>query len=282
MGIFRLLILTLCFLCAQETSAQQYEFGINGYASGYMGDINPRDPFYYTNGGAGLYAQYNVNPTWGWRIAFNQLTLVARDQDFNGSDANQRKLSFINHISELSLLSEFHFFNYSVGGKHKSYSPYLIGGLGLIKHDPFVYYEGNKVTLRSLKLERDKENNPINYTVLAFVIPLGLGFKYNVKGPWTIGVELNYRIVLSDNIDNISGYYPKEDIQQQELPLIKIKNKEGTIRNFDTKDWQFLADPSANYIQNSGTLRGDAKQWDGYMTAGISLTYTMRNTKCTW
>lgn len=247
-----------------------------------MGDLNPTNPFYYTNIGAGLFYKYNFNSTWGLKLAFNQLSISARDQDFKNVMSEHRKLSFNNHISELSLLTEFNYFNYHVGRKRKNYSPYLLGGIGIIKHSPYVNYGGNKFSLRELNIERNKDNNPIDYSLLALVIPLGFGFRYNIKGPWTVGLELNYRMVLSDNIDNISGYYPLDIPQNNELPTIKIKTKEGVFRDFDIKDWQFLTDPSNNYPKKNGTLRGDGKKWDGYMTTNFTLTYTWRNTKCTW
>lgn len=283
MIILRVLILTICILICRDTSAQKYEFGTIGFMTSYMGDINPNNPFNYNGFGGGLFAKYNFNSTWAIRLGFDYLTLSGNDKNSNNSNQQQRNLSFNNHLSELSLLTEFNFFKFSTKRKFRHFTPYLIGGLGIIKHDPFVYYSNNKIYLRELKVERNKQDQPINYSALAFVIPFGLGFKYKWKRNWGIGIEMNYRVALTDNIDNVSGYYPLTmSNSNTTLPRIDIINEDGTKRAFDNSDWLRIADPSTPNLSNKGTLRGDGKKWDGYMTTGITLIYSIQNTKCTW
>lgn len=282
MIILRVFILTICILIFKDTSAQKYEFGTSGYATSYLGDINPHNPFYYTGFGGGIFAKYNFNSTWGIRLDLNYLTLSGNDNKSTNSNQKQRNLAFDNHLSELSLLSEFNFFKFSATRKIRYFTPYLIGGLGIIKHNPFINYSNNKIYLRKLKLERNKQDQPINYSALALIIPLGLGFKYKWKRNWGIGIELNYRIALTDNIDNISGYYPKDILSSTSLPNIKLKNADGTIRLIDNSDLLKLTDPSNNTFNRRGTLRGDGKRWDGYMTTGFRITYSIHSTKCRW
>lgn len=279
---FRLFILTVSILLSQEISAQTYELGAAGYATGYMGDINTSDLLYYKGAGAGIFVKYAINPTWGLRLAFNHLSVKANDSDFNNSNQIRRNLSFHNNLSELSLLTDFQFLKFETGNSKNRFTPYLLAGVGIVRHDPFLYYADSKIYLRSLGLEQDKDNNPMSYTALAFIIPFGLGFKYNIKGPWTVGIESIYRVAFTDNIDNVSGYYRDHIPSANDLPNITINNADGTIRSFDDHDWQFLGDPSNNYPKNIRTLRGDGKKWDGYMTTGLTLTYTWKSTACAW
>ncbi|ERJ59704.1 hypothetical protein M472_13065 [Sphingobacterium paucimobilis HER1398] len=251
--------------------AQQYEFGISGVGSGYMGDINTSNPFYFKNIGGGLFAKYNLNPTWGIRLGYNHLYLSAGDRDF--STQKYRDLQFNNAISELAITAEFNFFRYIAGRELNRYTPYILAGLAGIMHDPFLNYDSKKVLLRELKLEVDKEGTPVKYSKFAFSIPVGAGFKYNIKGPWSIGAEIVYRMALSDNIDGIGEYYSSEDAIELPSP-----NK----NNLTKEDLIFLADPSRNLDLNQGRARGDGKKFDGYMTAGITLTYTIISKKCYW
>jgi len=275
---YRLFILTVFILLSGKISAQRFETGGIGYVTSYMGDLNPSDVFYYKDYGLGIYTKYNLNDTWGIRLGINQLRLAANDKDFN----NGRNLSFQNNITELSLLSEFHFFNFKTEGKTSKFTPYVIGGLGIIKHDPYLYYKEKKFYLRTLKLEQDKSGENIHYSIFAFIIPLGLGFKYHIKGPWILGAECNYRIAFTNSIDNVSGYYSEEIPVAQNLPRVNVKNDDGSISTFNKNDWEFLTDPSNEYPKNIRTLRGNGKSWDGYLTTGLTLAYTWKSTACKW
>lgn len=241
--------------------AQQYEFGVSGVTTGYMGDINSTNPFYFKNLGGGLFAKYNFDPTWGVKIGFNHLYISGSDTDFKET----RGLFFNNQVSELALTGEFNFFKYIPGRQLNRYTPYVIGGIAVIKHDPYITLRGIKTPLEPLKLEEDENKNPVSYSKFTVAIPVGVGFKYNIKGPWSIGAEIVYRTVLSDNIDNVSQYYPTPKLEKV---------------NHD--DWEYLADPSNKLTLNSGKARGDGKKLDGYMTAGITLTYTIISKKCYW
>lgn len=278
----RLVVITIFILISRGISAQTYEYGTTAYATGYMGDINTTNPFYYKNIGAGVFGQYNLTQTWGMRMNFIYLKLSAYDRDSNNSNQQKRNLEFHNQLFELSLLSVFNFFKFSPTSRGKQYSPYIMGGIGIVKHDPYVYYLDSKIPLRQLQLERDKQDNPFSYSALAFVIPLGLGFRFKAKRNWTIGLETSYRIVLSDNIDNISGYYPIAIQEEVTSSTIKVKTTEGLIRSLNSTDRLILTDPSGNFPNNKGSLRGNGKQWDGYMTTGITLSYTLRSNKCVW
>lgn len=282
MVYFRILILTTATLFTKGIKAQKYEFGIGGYTTNYLGDLNPNNLLYYSNFGGSIFAKYNINNTWSIRLNYNYLAISASDRDFKNTNQQVRQLAFNNNLSEISILSEFNFFNFSINKRKNSYSPYVLAGLGMIKHNPFLIYGNEKFFLQELELERDRLNNPIKHSKLALVMPLGLGFKYNIKGSWNIAAELSYRIVFSDHIDNVTGYYPEKIANSTKLPNQQIRSENGIFRKFEEGDWYLLADPSKNYAKNIGTLRGDGKKWDGYMTAGITVSYTLLNTNCAW
>ncbi len=270
----RIAILTLLSFILSDSYAQQYEFGVSGVGTGYMGDINVSNPFYLKNLGFGLFTKYNFNPTWGIRLGYSHLYLSARDQDFKNLNQKLRNLQFNNTVSELAVTAEFNFFRYIAGRELNRYTPYILAGVAGIMHAPYVNYDAKKVLLNELYLEADKGGNPLTFSKFAVAIPLGVGFKYNIKGPWSVGAEAVYRTVLSDNIDGVSQYYLSPD---------KVKLPNPNKNELDINDVLFLADPSAGKLQiNQGTARGDGKKFDGYMTAGLTLTYTIISKKCYW
>jgi hypothetical protein len=78
--------------------AQRYEIGINGATTGYMSDLNISNPFYFKNFGGGLFAKYNLDPTWGLKLSANHLLISGDDQDFNNSFQKLRNLKFRNKL----------------------------------------------------------------------------------------------------------------------------------------------------------------------------------------
>ncbi|MGJ1367792.1 DUF6089 family protein [Sphingobacterium spiritivorum] len=268
--LFYSLLVLICFFPICNLSAQQWELGANLGTTGYMGDINPNNPLYFKSLGGGLTGKYNFNPTWGVKGGINYLHLFGSDANSSNERQIQRNLAFQNKVVEISAIGEFNFFRFVPGKNKLAYTPYIFAGVAAIYHNPYVKFStGEKYDLRDLQLEYDAANNPGKYSKFALAIPFGAGFKYNIKGPWTVGAELNYRVVLSDNIDNVNRNYAtsmKEGIEQQIDPLV----------------WESLADRSGNWEANKGKLRGDGRPHDAYMTFGLTVTYTFISQKCYW
>lgn len=251
--------------------AQQWEAGANIGTTGYMGDINPDNPFYFRSMGGGLSGKYNFDPTWGIKAGGNFLHVYGSDQDKSSEFHQNRNLSFQNKIVEFSVVGEFNFFKFVPGKNKLTYTPYLFAGIAGIYHSPYVTFaSGDKQALGELQLEYDVDHNPTTYGKIAIAIPFGFGFKYNIKGPWSIGAELGYRTVLSDNIDNVSKNYAT------------TRPTAGPGSAIGIGLWEDLADRSGNWATNKGKLRGDGRPHDGYMTLGLTLTYTFISQKCYW
>lgn len=254
--------------------AQQWELGANISGSGYMGDINPSNPIYFKSFSGGLNLKYNLNPTWGVKAAANFLDLMGYDRDFSSELQQSRNLSFRNHVLEVSAVAEFNFFKFIANRKENRYTPYLFAGIAGIMHNPFVKFSGGeKYYLRDLYLENDLFDRTYKPSRYAMAIPFGAGFKYNISGPWTLGAELGYRTALTDHIDNVSGNYTT--LIYSDLPA-------STRAIIDERTWKALADRSNNLENNAGKMRGNGQPLDGYMTAGVTVTYTFISRKCYW
>ena len=275
------IIAIVIFLIPTLVKGQEYEIGISEGATGYMGDLNSTNPFYFKSVGGGVLARYNMNPTWSLQLDLNYLLVRGNDSDFDNTFQQSRNLSFNNQVKEISLKAGFNFFKYSAGRNLNKYTPYLLGGISMLMHDPYLDFPGNRIYLQKMKLEIDEQQEPLNYSNVAIAVPMVVGFKYNISGPWTIGAEINYRVILNDQIDNVSKYYAVAMPQDIVYPYNSILpgNRD---QPFTTADWEYLVDPSNNFQQNRTTARGDGKRFDSIVTAGINLTYTFISTKCKW
>lgn len=263
-------------LLVSKGHAQQWEIGANAGATGFMGDINPTSPFYFQSAGGGLNVNYNLNSTWGFQLSYNFLHLHGSDYDDKDPYRLARGQMFSNKVNELSLRANFNFFKFIPGQELNRYTPYLFAGLGVMKHNPYVVLTGgDKVNLEDLKLQEHSD-----ISKMALVIPFGAGFKYNIKGPWSIGAEIGYRTAFNDNIDNVSNSYHR-DVVTADAAAVAAEAATGGLVGRPL--WDNLAFPDgANPADYYGKQKGNGKTRDGYMTAGVTLTFTFISKDCYW
>lgn len=173
--IFRGIVLFFLFLTLTPITlkAQEWEFGASVGASGYMGEYNPDKIYKFNSLSGSIGAKYNFNPTWGVR---GNLSMVGIKWG-NGQDDNKI-------LGEFSILPEFNFFKFEPNKKKSAYTPYVFAGVGMV----------------SFEYRKSTEYKP--------VIPFGVGFKYNLKGNFTLDSHLSYRLAGTDVLDDNFGDQP--------------------------------------------------------------------------
>ncbi|MFB2119734.1 DUF6089 family protein [Parapedobacter sp. 2B3] len=272
----RIATLLLIFQLPLMVAAQEWEFGLQGGASGYMGDINPENPLAFNDWAAGAFAKYNLNHTWGIRGNFAYANTYAHDMYARSEQRRERNLGFFGPIMDASLLVDFNFFKWLPQRGRIVYTPYIFAGIGVVSFDPRVYLSSpsgspEKVHLREMRTEYNVTDNPDMYAQFAYSIPFGAGFKYNLRGPWSVGIELGYRLALTDYLDDVSGNYSTVSPTSPILPFLPPGRT--------VSEWQSLAygnSPTAA----PGTQRGDGRPYDSFMTVGITLSYTIFRGGC--
>ncbi len=257
------------------SQAQEWEFGLQGGASGYMGDLNPENPLAFNDWTAAATIKYNLNATWGIRGHFTHANTFAYDGESQAVQRRDRDLGFFGTIQEAALLVDFNFFRWLPQRGRIVYTPYLFAGVGGIAFNPkwyLPYQPGEtpqQVNLRDVQTEYHETNNPHRYTKYAVTIPFGAGFKYNLRGPWSVGVELGYRLALTDYLDDVSGNYPANpDTRPATVPS-----------HVELSDWQYLSYRNKINVV-PGSQRGDGRPYDSFMTVGITVSYTIFKGGC--
>lgn len=268
-------ITTVCFIFLFSiASAQEWELGLQGGASGYMGDINPENPLAFNDWAAGAFVKYNLNHTWGIRGNFAYANTFAHDRYSKVERRRERNLGFFGPIIEASAVVDFNFFKWLPQRGRIVYTPYIFAGVGVVSFDPRWYVTAadgsrKKVHLREIRTEYHVDDNPHMYAQFAYSIPFGAGFKYNLRGPWSVGIELGYRLTLTDYLDDVSGNYAEVSPSSPIVPFLPV----------DVADWEYLAyrnSPNAT----ANTQRGDGRPYDSFMTVGITLSYTIFKGGC--
>lgn len=160
--------------------AQKIEVG--GGLGGMLckGDVTPvLNPRFYRPA-ANLFFRYNLSRSFSLRagLAIGGL----RGDDAASRDPLQlaRNYSFRTRLSEATVDAEYNFRNYKSQPKVRNWSPYVFTGLALYNAKNAVVWERGQ---------------------LGYL--LGVGVKYEIKRPWSVGVEFGTRFTRDDYLDGL-------------------------------------------------------------------------------
>lgn len=265
------LLTILIIVSAFFSYAQEWEIGLAGGASGYIGDLNTYRPLKFTDPAFGFFGKYNYNPFSSLELGVTVAGIRAADADSRYKEHQLRNLSFRSPVTELSFAYEFNFLKFIYKDPEYRFTPYVTGGLALFSFDPKAEYQGTSYRLQPLGTEGQgtAENSRKKYSLFGAGILYGAGIKYNFASNFTFGMELAYRYVFTDYLDDVGGVYADNDV---------IEAENGSVA-------AALADRSGevNDGVNVGTRlsqRGDSRAADQYMTGMITLSYTFTPIKC--
>jgi hypothetical protein len=221
----------------------QREIGLFAGASYYLGDINPRTHVLYSDWAAGAFFRYASNYRYAFRFGLNYGNVYGRDRSSKEPDQRERNLNFRTKIYEAHAIAEFNFVEYRIGHEKHRFTMFVFAGLGAFYFNPEGNLGSGYVPLRPKKFER------ASYSLYQVCVPFGLGFKWNIKDKYGIGIEWGPRKIYTDYLDDVSGTYP--DVS---------------------------GDASANTSQ-IGAMRGNPSTKDWYFFYGVTFTVKLRDPK---
>ena len=215
MKLFIQSILCLLLLSANLVQAQQlhkkWEGGLMLGQSGYLGDLNKSDIFSKDpKFSAGLLGRYHFNRSLALRGALTFGNLSGSDANY--SDRQGRGFKTKSPLTDLSAIVEWDF----LGKKRYRYdstafqvrfkrtlSPYLFTGLALAFTSPKADFTGTASTLDVFR-QGAIQDAAAKYSNSNFVIPFGVGLRYDLTENWVLGLEAGFRLAFSDYLDGIS------------------------------------------------------------------------------
>ena len=250
-----LLIAFFLVIISLNLKAQAWEAGIFGGGSGYMGDLNQKNPLKVSGPALGAFARYNFNGYISLGVGVTYGAISAADSLSSNQQDRIRNLSFTTKILEGSATAEFNFMEFVPSMSKNLYTPYVLFGVAYTEYNPQTTYRGQTYDLRDYRTEG------VAYKNGTIAVPIGVGFKYNIAGRLTLAASLGYRIAYTDYLDDVSGVYPDKS---------KLPNTTSIA----------LSDRSANHIGVPGTQRGDLRPHDTYLFTGLSISYTFITQKC--
>lgn len=240
--------------------AQRLDLDLFGGMSNYQGDLEPSS-FTVRNAkpGAAAILKVGITEKLYLRAGFSFGSLAASDAT-NRPSLRWRNLSFRSSIQEFGAGVE-----YRLAGAEARLSPYVFGGVGVFRFNPFTYdpADGSRVFLHPLRTEGQglpeyPSLQPYRLTQVCF--PFGFGVKWNINCNLNLGFEFRQTATRTDYLDDVSGRYAD--------PLALLAGPGGQ-RAVDFA-WRGDELNGAPYPP-AGSRRGNPEQNDWYYFAGLTV-----------
>lgn len=281
----------------------------------YFGDLAPANNILSTEisqikPGISAFIQYRYGPRMSLKaeLLYGRLT----GDDFTSANPNDdqsrsryiRNLSFRNDIFDFSLMSQFYISkNYLDFQQRKFFNFYVNVGISVFYHNPkgkvpeFKINDerypnfGEWVALRPLGTEgqfsEHYDSKP--YSAAQFSIPVGGGFVFRLNERLDLTFEVNYRLLLTDYIDDVSGNYVDPGALDSDLAKsMSDRSKEAySIVNGDKRDLSGLEvvsyasefDGNRYYVlKERGNIRGGSSN-DTYLVTSFKISYVLGKNK---
>jgi opacity protein-like surface antigen len=254
------LLLAMTFL-APAAKAQRNELGIFFGGSYYLGDLNPHRQFAMTRiAGGGIY-RFNINPHVALRL--NGILASVEGNDAVVKYNEDRNLSFVSNIAELSIQGEVNFLHFVSGNLDTPHTPYIFAGAGMFSFNPKAEYGGRWYELQPLGTEGQgteayPDREPYKRYSSSFLF--GLGYKFNITRHITGGLEWGMRRTGTDYLDDVSTTYPDPSVLSEMGAIFSDRSLE-------------------HQGQNAGFQRGNPNNNDWYSFAGFILTFRILSSR---
>ncbi len=253
------LIFAFCFL-PMITAAQNFHFSGRLGLANYQGDLKEKTiSLSQAKLMGALGVQYDLSEHITVRSYLTLTSLHADDK--KGTAAMQlRNLNFRSKIADWELTGQYSFFNLN----DRWWTPYIFAGIGIYHFNPYSKdTSGKKYLLQPLSTEGEGFMPGVkNYKLTQFSVPIGLGAMYSINEDERVGIELGYRKIFTDYLDDVSNVYVD---QASLLNARGAKAVEFAYRGNEVHAGPYPA---------TGVNRGNPNNKDGYYY--IAVTYTVR------
>jgi opacity protein-like surface antigen len=256
----RQIIMLLCCL-PLATAAQNFHFSARLGIANYQGDLQAkRVTFKQAKFLGSLGAQYDLSEHFTARTYFTLSSLQADDKK-GTSTMQMRNLNFATKLFEWELGAQYNILSLN----NSWFTPYVFAGIGLYHFKPYTRTaDGTKTFLKELSTEgQGIVAGKKEYKLTQFNIPLGIGATYVISEDIRVGLELGYRKLFTDYLDDVSTDYVDQAV------LLSARGQTAV-------DLAYRGDEvGAGPYPTAKTVRGGANEKDGFYY--MALTVTVRS-----
>jgi opacity protein-like surface antigen len=260
----KILLLSFSFLVLSLVSAAQgLHLNLFLGTSNYQGDLQDKIFSFdqaHLAGGIGL--SYDLSKRFSVRANF-KIGKISADDEKGRNKA--RNLNFTSQLTEGDI--DLQYFITTLG-RH-SLTPYVFAGIALYHFDPYTFDStGQKYYLKPFSTEGEGFATGIKeYNLTQVSIPFGAGVKMPLSDNINVGLEVGFRKLFTDYLDDVSGTYIAEDLL---LANRGSKAVELAYRGGELKGGSPVYPPA-------GSQRGNSKLKDWYYFTGLTLSFRLLN-----
>jgi hypothetical protein len=294
-----------------------FSAGLSVNALNYYGDLAPNPGRFstdlsFTRPAIGISVSQRMGPRYSLTAGLMYGTL--RGSDFSSADPEDaqngkyryyRNLSFRNRIKELSVVAAYDLFeNQATYMSRPVWTPFVFAGLVVFHHNPQALAPatgldgqplaeaGEWVNLRDLgtegqyaNLEPTDANHGIKpYNLIQLAIPMGVGARFKLHDVVDFSVELGFRYLFTDYIDDVSRNYVDLGVFDSELArALSYRSNELTMP--DVARQPFTARNGVTYDLINGyghefpsNIRGKEGNKDIFMVTTFRISYIVGKT----
>jgi hypothetical protein len=227
-----------------------------------------------------FFAEVDFQKGWSLRWQYTGGTVSGADSLAGNGDRyaqlrNWRNLHFLTKIRETALLLKWAPIVFSkINGSGGAGELYVELGIGLFHFAPSAFDGNHLIALAPLHTEgqylRDGKKST-RYPLTQANLPLGLGLQLDCNARWQLNLEVQYRILFTDYLDDVSTEYPGKEYLEKYLGGESLRT---TLYWSDRR--KKMERPGA---YNSTTNRGNPRRNDGYGTLTAQLVYVINRKK---
>ena len=254
-------IFTLLCCLPLATAAQNFHFAARLGIANYQGDLQAKRITFKQAKVLGSFgAQYDLSEHFTARTYFTLTSLKADDKKGTAS-MQLRNLNFQTKVFDWELSAQYNILSLN----NSWWTPYIFAGVGLYHFNPYTHTtDGTKTYLKPLSTEgQGFMAGSKSYALTQFNIPLGIGALYAVTEDIRVGMELGYRKLFTDYLDDVSSTY----VDQASL----LSARGQTAVDLAYRGYEV----GAGSYPAAKSPRGSAKDKDGYYY--MALTVTVRS-----
>jgi hypothetical protein len=199
----KIIMVLCCFPLA--TFAQNFHLSARVGVVNYQGELQSKNLTLKQAKLLGsLGAQLDISEHVTARTYFT-LTGLQGDDKKGTSTMKARNLSFQSKIFEWELGAQYNILSLN----NSWWTPYVYAGVGLFHFNPFTHNtDGAKTYLKPLSTEgQGVVGGKSEYKLTQFCIPLGIGAMYAISEDVRVGIEMGYRKLFTDYLDDVSTVY---------------------------------------------------------------------------
>lgn len=239
---------------------QNFHFSVRAGIAAYNGDLK-RKSFSFSQSSfiGSIGARYDISEHVTARTYFS-LTSLKGDDKKGTATMQGRNLNFKTSVFDWELGAQYNFLNMN----DSWWTPYVFAGIGVFHFNPYTKdVNGAKTFLRPLSTEGEGFMAGVKkYSLTQLSIPFGFGAERSLNEDMRVGLELGYRKLFTDYLDDVSDLYVDESA------LLAAKGQKAVDLAY--RGYEVGAGP----YPGANSTRGNPNSKDGYFY--VALTFSFR------